>query len=217
MKYKLIIFDLDGTILDTLDDLTDAVNYSLKENQLPLRTKDEVRSFVGNGIRKLIERSVPQDTSVVLTDKAFSCFKEYYSIHNCDKTCPYEGITKLLESLRADGIITAVVSNKADNAVKKLIDRYFCSKFDFYIGERDGIPRKPAPDSLLEIINNTGADFSETLYIGDSEVDYETSANTGIDCILVDWGFRSREFLEKSGAKSIVSTISSLKAEIYSK
>ncbi len=214
MKYSLVIFDLDGTILDTLDDLSDSVNFALKNNNLPLRTKKEVRSFVGNGIKLLIERAVPEETPECLTDKVFVDFRQYYALHSCDNTKPYEGIIEVLFNLRNNGIKTAVVSNKADFAVQELIDKYFHGLFDFVTGEREGISKKPAPDTVFEAVRKTSSELSSAVYVGDSEVDIETAKNAGINCVITDWGFRDREQLIFAGADTIVSDTQSLLAEL---
>lgn len=215
MKYKLVIFDLDGTILDTLDDLADAVNQALESNNLPQRTIDQIRSFVGNGIKKLIDRSVPDGCSDETIERVFECFKEYYSLHNCDKTHPYDGIIDLLIKIRNHGIKTAVVSNKTDNAVQVLIEKFFYGLFDYAFGERDGVAKKPSPDSVLEVLKYAETDKCDAVYIGDSEVDIQTSANCGIKSIIVDWGFRDKDFLLKNGADIIVSTVEELENIIY--
>lgn len=205
MKYKLAVFDLDGTILDTLEDLTDSVNYSLKKNSLPEKSLDEIRSFVGNGIRLLIQRAVPADISQTAVDAVFDDFKEHYAIHSVDKTLPYDGILPLLEELKKAGMKIAVVSNKADFAVQGLVKRYFGNLFDFAVGERSGIEKKPAPDSVFEAMSVLECKKDDTVYIGDSEVDVMTAENADIDCICVDWGFRSTSQLITAGAKIIVS------------
>lgn len=206
MKYKLVIFDLDGTILDTLDDLTDSVNFSLKNNSLPERSRAEVKAFVGNGIRLLIERAVPDNTDKSITDRVFSDFREHYKLHSCDKTKPYDGIIEMLYKIRENGYKTAVVSNKADFAVQTLVRKYFNGLFDFCIGEREGIAKKPAPDSVFEAMRFLCSDKTNTVYVGDSEVDITTAVNSGIDSIIVDWGFRDRNTLIHKGAKRIVSS-----------
>lgn len=203
--YKLVIFDLDGTILDTLDDLTDSVNASLKRFGFSIRSREEVRSFVGNGIRKLMERAVPEGTESVEIDKVHEFFKKYYKEHCADKTIPYLGILDLLKKLRQAGCKTAVVSNKADFAVQELCKRYFDGLFDVVVGDREGILRKPAPDSVFEVLRLLEMKKKDAVYIGDSEVDIETAHNAGMDEIIVEWGFRKREFLEARGAKRIVS------------
>ena len=214
MKYKLIIFDLDGTVLDTLEDLCDSVNFALKEHSLPERTLSEVRAFVGNGIRRLIDLSVPAETDVSITESVFECFKAQYKDHSCDKTRPYDGITELLERIRLNDLHTAVVSNKADFAVKSLIVKYFGGLFSYSAGEKEGIPRKPAPDMVKNAIEFFGATADETLYVGDSEVDIETAKNSSIDSVIVTWGFRERSTLEEAGARNIAEDVKSLEAFI---
>jgi len=206
MKYQLAIFDLDGTLLNTLDDLADSVNYIMGLFGHPTRTLNEVRSFVGNGIRKLIERSAPKDTPEEEIDRMFEAFKEYYGVHCADKTKPYEGIMELLTDLQKQGVKLAVVSNKADYAVKALCEQYFPGYFDEAVGERAGIARKPAPDTVNEVLKNLQIDKSQAVYIGDSEVDVQTAQNAEMDCIAVNWGFRDKEVLEEAGAETIVST-----------
>lgn len=202
--YKLAVFDMDGTILDTLEDLKDSVNFALAECGYPQRTYDEVRSFVGNGIRKLIERSVPAGTSVSDIDRVHEVFTGHYKIHCADKTKAYDGIKSLLEDLRANGVKTAVVSNKADYGVQELCKEYFDGLFDYAIGEREGIRRKPAPDSVNEALRVLGTPKNEAIYIGDSDVDFETAKNAELPCISVLWGFRDEEFLRSKGATLFV-------------
>ena len=204
MKYKLAVFDMDGTILDTLEDLADSTNYALTSNGLPERTIDEVRSYVGNGIRLLIERAVPQGTEPELSNKVFKTFKEYYKTHCAIKTRPYDGIKKVLTSLRKAGCLTAVVSNKADFAVKDLCRDYFNGLFDIAVGEREGIDKKPAPDGVFEVLSKLNINKKEAVYIGDSDVDFATSKNAGIDVIMVGWGFRDEEFLREKGVERII-------------
>ncbi len=204
MKYKALIFDLDGTILDTLGDLRDSVNFSLNECGLPVRTTDEIRSFVGNGIRLLIERSVPKNTPVEITDKCFDIFREYYKSHSAILTKPYDGIIELLTHLKTAGYKLAVVSNKADFAVQTLVKDYFGDIFDFAVGERDNIKRKPAPDSVLCALNYLGVTETEVVYVGDSEVDIQTARNAEIPCIAVLWGFRNESFLRSLNPDYIV-------------
>lgn len=204
MRYKLAVFDMDGTILNTLEDLADSTNYALKANGLPERTIDEVRRFVGNGIRLLIERAVPTDTDKEFTDKVFDTFKEYYKTHCAVKTRPYDGIKDVLLELRKAGCLTAVVSNKADFAVQDLCKDYFDNLFDFAIGEREGIKKKPAPDSVFEVLSKLNVEKDNAVYIGDSDVDFATSVNAGMDVIMVGWGFRDEEFLREKGAKRII-------------
>lgn len=210
MKYKLVIFDLDGTILNTLEDLYISVNFALLKNNLPQRSKEEVRRFVGNGIRLLIERAVPEKTESELTEKVFFDFKEHYAVHSMDNTKPYEGIKDLLTDLKRQGVKTAVVSNKADFAVQKLVSLYFDGMFDFVLGEMEGTNKKPAPDMVYKAIEAVDVSAEYVVYIGDSEVDVETADNSSVDCIIVDWGFREREYLLSCGAKVLASCVSEL-------
>ncbi len=204
MNFNVAIFDLDGTILDTLDDLRDSVNYALKKNGLPIRSRAEIRQFVGNGIRLLIERAVPENIDAQTTDKCFLDFKEHYKNNSANSTKPYDGIVAILRKLNDNGIKLAVVSNKADFAVQGLVETYFPGIFDIAVGEREGVRRKPCPDSVLEVLRELSADKNSTVYIGDSEVDVETSKNAGIPCIAVTWGFRDKNVLESACPEYII-------------
>ena len=206
MKYQLAIFDLDGTLLDTLEDLADSTNYVLSLHNYSTRTLQEVRKFVGNGIRRLIEQAVPEGVGVEVVDKLFAEFIPYYKEHCADKTRPYDGIIELLQNLKQQGVKLAVVSNKADYAVKELCDSYFPNLFEVSVGEREGIRRKPAPDTVNEVLQLLEIEKEQAVYIGDSEVDVETAKNAEMDCIAVDWGFRDKDCLQEAGAKVIVST-----------
>jgi len=216
MRYTLAIFDLDGTVLDTLDDLASAVNVALTRADLPARTRDEVRTFVGNGIRSLVERAVPTGTDPAKTDTVFADFKEYYGAHCAECTAPYEGVIELLKALRAAGCRTAVLSNKADFAVQALCHRYFDGLLDAVAGEREseGIPKKPAPDGVYAICKELNAPLARAVYIGDSEVDVVTAQNAGLDAILVDWGFRTAAQLREAGARTVVSDTAALATAI---
>ena len=202
---KSFIFDLDGTILDTLDDLHDSVNYALSCADFPPRSLDDVRSFVGNGILKLVQRAVPEGTNDADVDKVYAAFKDYYRQHCADKTKPYNGIVSALRKLKAEGYKLAVVSNKADFGVQILCKKYFDGLFEFAVGAKEGIRKKPYPDAVLEVLERMCVEKSEAVYIGDSDVDIETAKNAGLRCISVDWGFRSREFLLEHGAETIIS------------
>ena len=206
MKYKLAIFDLDGTLLDTLDDLADSLAHTLAAANLPPRTRDETRRFVGNGIHKLIERAVPAGSPDALIDNIEREFRGYYKLHCADKTKPYDGIIELIERLRANGCKTAVVSNKGDFAVQELAVRYFSGLLDCAVGERAGVRTKPAPDSVNAVLEQLRVDRADAVYIGDSDVDIDTAKNAGMDSISVLWGFRSREFLTEHGAMRFVTT-----------
>ena len=206
MNKELVIFDLDGTILYTLEDLAAALNYTLAYHGYPQRTLAEVRAFVGNGIRKLIVRSAPPETDDETIDRLHKTFSAYYNCHYADHTRPYDGIPELLAALRAAGVRTAVVSNKPDEAVKPLCEQFFPGMFDAAVGERKGVRRKPAPDSVYAVMEKLGIKKERSVYVGDSEVDIETAEAAGIPCISVDWGFRAREALEAAHAEKIVSS-----------
>lgn len=205
MKYELIVFDMDGTILDTLEDLKNSMNHTLKLHNMPERTLDEIRSFVGNGIRKLIERAVMSGTSTEQIDVIHKDFMEHYEIHCADFTRPYDGVNDLIKELRNRGYKTAVVSNKADGAVQDLCVQYFPGLFDLAIGERPEIAKKPAADMVNLALNKLNVSKEKAVYIGDSDVDVATARNSKLDMIAVDWGFRTREFLMEQGAETIVS------------
>lgn len=202
--YKLYIFDLDGTILNTLEDLAASTNAALQKHGFAERGIDEVRRFVGNGIGKLIERAVPEGTDAEVTAQVLEDFKAHYGEHCADRTRPYDGVIQVIESLRVWGVMTAVVSNKADFAVQELCRDYFPGLFDFVVGERENIRRKPCPDSANEVLRTLGVDKTEALYIGDSDVDIETAKNAGLDCVSVSWGFRDTDFLLAHGASVII-------------
>ena len=197
---KMLIFDMDGTILYTLEDLMNSTNYALLEYGYPVRTLDEVRQFVGNGIHKLVERAVPEGTPKDRIEDVFETLEKHYKIHCMDITKPYDGIIDLLKKLREKGFQTAVVSNKVDFAVQDLVDDFFRGLFDIAIGEREGVRKKPAPDSVYEVMKAFHLAKEDVVYIGDSDVDFETAKNAGVDYILVEWGFRDRSFLESLGA-----------------
>lgn len=193
--YKNVIFDLDGTLLNTLEDLRDSVNYALSKNGYAKRSLEEVRRFVGNGIRKLVERAVPEGCSTEDTDKVFAEFRKYYGTHSRVKTCAYEGLMDVIDELKKKDINMAIVSNKADDAVKDLAAYYFKEYITVAIGEKEGIERKPAPDSVYEAMRLLEAEGKDCVYIGDSEVDRATAKNAGLDCISVTWGFRDEDML----------------------
>ena len=211
MKYKTIIFDLDGTLLDTLQDLTNSVNFALCAMGYPARTLNEVRMFVGNGIGKLIERAVPSHIPESAVLETLQIFKEHYASHCEIHTAPYAGIIELLDSLTERNVDIAVVSNKADFAVGKLCKQYFGDRISVAVGEREGVRKKPAPDSVLAVISQLKSLPKETVYIGDSEVDIETARNANIDSIIVTWGFRNKNDLIQNGASVLADSVSQLK------
>lgn len=205
--FETVIFDLDGTLLDTLDDLADAVNVALSVYGFPLRTREEVRAFVGNGIKNLIERAIGEENHPNF-EKVFAYFKEYYKEHCADKTKAYNGVITLLERLKARGVKTGVLSNKADFATKLLVKEYFPNLLDLAMGENEsaGIRKKPAPDAVFAMMESLGAKRETTVYIGDSDVDIQTAKNAGVACISCTWGFRDKVFLINNGASVLVDT-----------
>ena len=203
---KAIIFDLDGTLLNTLDDLATAVNHALRLNNMPERTLDEVRQFVGNGVRRLMEQAVPEGTDADRLEQAFADFKRYYVAHCQDKTCLYPGIAEMLQALKAQGLRMAIVSNKLQAGVDELYERYFRDTIEVAVGERPDIARKPAPDMVHTALKALGIDTKEAIYVGDSDVDLRTARNSGLPCISVLWGFRDRPFLIDHGATTLAET-----------
>lgn len=195
-KYDTVIFDLDGTLLNTLEDLADAVNYVMEDYGFPKRTLEEVRCFVGNGIRRLMELAVPKQVTGEAFEQVFEAFKSYYTKHCQIKTCAYAGIMSLLKDLHEKGYQMAIVSNKNHGAVCELNDIYFKEYISVAIGQKDGIRKKPAPDTVLQALKALGKEKETAIYVGDSEVDFATAENTGMDCVLVTWGFRTTEELK---------------------
>lgn len=207
---KNVIFDLDGTLLNTLEDLRDSTNAALRAFGFPERTTDEVRRFVGNGVRLLMIRATPGGEETPQFEEILAYFRRHYAEHCFDQTRPYDGILPMLNRLQEAGIGLAVVSNKFDAAVRELCRRYFPDQIAIAIGEREGIRKKPAPDSVLQAMRELHADPSESLYVGDSEVDIETARNAGIPCVSVTWGFRDRDFLLAHGASTLIDDPSEL-------
>lgn len=205
-EYATYIFDLDGTLLDSLRDLQLSCNAALRHCGMPEHTLDEVRMMVGNGVKKLMERAVPDGENNPSFDEAFTVFREEYMKHNLDHTATYPGIESMLHRLKANGSRLAVVSNKFDKATKSLVAHFFGDVIDIAIGENEaaGIRKKPAPDTVIAAMQQLGADKKRTVYIGDSDVDIETARNSGIPCISVLWGFRSKSFLLEHGATTLV-------------
>ncbi len=210
MMIDTVIFDLDGTLLNTLDDLADSVNAALLQNGLPLRTVEEVRAFVGNGVYNLMVKAVG-DVGHPAFPKAFADFKAHYALHCLDKTAPYEGIMPLLAELSESGYKLAVVSNKFDPAVKKLNEQFFGAYIPVAIGEKETVRKKPAPDSVFAAMEALGSKAETCIYVGDSDVDIFTAQNAGIPCISVTWGFRDRAFLASYGADKYADTPAQIK------
>ena len=212
MSYQTYIFDLDGTLLDTLGDLAASVNYAMRTNGMPEHSVDEVCRFVGNGVRRLMERAVPGGAAHPAFEAAFATFRRHYMEHSLDTTRPYEGIPEMLQELKRRGRHTAVVSNKFDAATKELCRHFFPDTIDVAVGEHEaeGIRKKPAPDTVLQALSQLGVGQEGAVYVGDSDVDIQTARNSGLPCISVLWGFRNREFLLAHGAETFVSQPSEL-------
>lgn len=210
MSYKLAIFDLDGTALNTLTDLTISVNHALTQNGFQVRTKDDVRSFIGNGIRILLKRCLPADVNEDQYEKVVYDYLMYYDTHYNDHTQPYDGIIDLIKKLRANGITTALVSNKGNKAVQALAKEHYDGCFDFVLGVSPERPIKPNPDMCLYALSQLGFDKCDAVYIGDTEVDKQFADNAGVDIIGVDWGFRGKVKLKELGFEKIVCTTEEL-------
>lgn len=210
MKYKTILFDLDGTLLNTLDDLIDAANHELLRCGYPQRTREEIRMFLGNGYRALMQSSLPEGCSEEEVDSCTASMRSYYYEHSCHRTKPYPGIPELLQLLRTEGVAVGVVSNKMDEAVKKLCEHYLPGLVDIAVGEMEGIARKPSPDTVEYALKMLQAAKEDAVYVGDSEVDIATSKNAGLPCVVVSWGFRDKETLKDAGADTIAETTEDL-------
>lgn len=204
MIYDTYIFDLDGTLLDSLTDLAISCNYALRMNNMPERSLDEVRHFVGNGVKKLMERAIPDGLQNPAFEKTYNDFRQHYLVHNLDNTKPYPGIVSLLQRLHSEGKNIAVVSNKFYAATQNLVKHFFGEYVTVAIGERENIRKKPAPDTVIEALRQLNTSASGAVYIGDSDVDVMTARNSGMPCISVLWGFRDKEFLKENGATTFV-------------
>lgn len=211
-SFSTYIFDLDGTLLDTLGDLAASVNYALRAHGMPEHSIDDVRRFVGNGVRKLMERAVPDGAGNPRFDETFATFRQYYMAHSLDTTRPYEGIPETLAALKARGCHLAVVSNKMMAATQELCHHFFPDTIEVVIGEDEaaGIRRKPAPDTVFAALKTLGVGKEDAVYVGDSDVDIQTARNAGLPCISVLWGFRDRDFLINHGAQSLITHPSEL-------
>ncbi len=203
-KCDTIIFDLDGTLLDTLEDLTDSVNYSLELHGYPKKSKQEIRRFLGNGVEKLIELVVPGGMEDSLYNDCLEANKKHYSANMRNKTAPYKGIIEVLQHLKKENYKLAVVSNKLDRAVKELVQDFFGEYIQVAIGETANISKKPAPDTVFKALQELQSSASKAVYVGDSEVDVKTAKNAGTKCVAVTWGFRDRDVLEEEGADFII-------------
>ena len=211
-----IVFDLDGTLLNTLEDLQDSVNFALERQGFPLRDLGEIRSFVGNGIRLLMERAVPQNIDDETFEICFKDFCDYYKIHMEDKTAPYDGINDMLTNIKKSGFKTAIVTNKADFAAQDLCKRMFGENIDFVVGSSDDRPNKPAPDGVFYALEQLDSAIENTVFVGDADTDILTARNAGLPSIGVLWGFRDREIIEEAGAEYIVESVKDLEKLLIS-
>lgn len=207
---KTLIFDLDGTVLNTIQDLKNSVNFALKASGYREKSLEEVKKSVGNGLKMLIRRVLPPDAEEETVDAVLAAMKAHYRQHCHDETKPYPGIPALLKRLHTEGYRIALVSNKADAITKELHRVFFADTIDVAIGETEQIRRKPAPDMVLEAIRQLGTDRNDAICIGDSEVDIETAQNAGLPCLSVTWGFRSEAELQAAGAERVLQTTNDL-------
>ena len=211
---KTVLFDLDGTLLNTLGDLTASTNAAMEKMGFATHTLDDVRRFVGNGIGLLIARSIPGGKENPKYEETLQVFREHYGAHCLDTTQPYPGVMEMLHQLQANGVKMGILSNKADFAVKSLCQRFFGPLVPVAVGERPGVRRKPAPDAVLACMEELKSDAAHTVYVGDSDVDIETARNAGLRCLSFTWGFRDRAFLLEHGATTLVDTPKALLEEI---
>ena len=203
MKYNTVIFDLDGTLLNTLDDLADSVNFALEKNGFNARTVDEVRTFIGNGVKVLIRRAVPCGVSEEQYLSVYNDFVRHYETNSRNKTAPYPGVKELLTKLKDKGYKLAIVSNKIDFAVKDLRDEFFAGLIEVAVGDSEDTDNKPAPDMVFKALDELEEKADKAIYVGDTDVDIETAKNAGMECISVSWGYRSCDELVGYGAKMI--------------
>lgn len=209
---KLVMFDLDGTIVNTIDDLMNATNYALNCLKKPMRSKEEIISFIGDGIRNLVLRALGGDETFI--NEALQLFKSYYCRHCLDNSIPYAGIIDIMMELKENDIKMAVISNKNDVLTKKICSIFFSEYIDIFIGERATCPRKPAPDALYEVMNYFNIDKEDAIYIGDSEVDVKTAINASVSSISVSYGYRTMEQLKECNASVIVQSVDELKTNL---
>lgn len=209
-EFETYVFDLDGTLLETLKDLATSTNYALRTHNMPEHSIEDVRMFVGNGVKKLMERAIPNGLDNPQFEEVYATFRQHYLEHNLDTTKPYDGIPELLAELKARGKNLAIVSNKFYAATQELARHFFPDTIQVAIGERENIKKKPAPDTVLEALRQLGASRETAVYIGDSDVDIMTAKNCNIPCVSVLWGFRDKEFLTQHGATFFVEKPSQL-------
>ena len=204
MRYQAVLYDMDGTVLDTLDDLADAVNHSLEQFGLPRVSRDHVRANLGNGAANLVRQSVPAGSDEALVARLIAYYRDYYDAHCRIRTRPYDGILPLMERMRAAGVKQAIISNKPDPAVRELAEHFFPGLLETAVGESATVRRKPNPDAVLAAVEQMGLTRADCVYVGDTEVDIQTGQNAGMDVIAVAWGFRDEDQLIAAGAKELV-------------
>ena len=209
MKYDAIFFDLDGTVVDSLQDIVDAVNHTMRHFHLPEHTPQALKPHLGWGVGHLMRAILPDHTDAQV-EEVLDHYRPYYARHAGDKTCPFPGVLPMMARLKADGLALGILSNKPDAAVQRLVAEFFPGLFNAVAGERDGVRRKPAPDTVNEVMSALGVTPDECVYVGDSEVDVETAANAKTACVCVSWGYRSAAALKAAGAKAIVDTTEQL-------
>ena len=210
MKYKAVLYDMDGTVLDTLGDLVNAVNHTLEHFNMPTRSENQIMGFLGNGAKNLITQAAPEGTAPEFVEEMLAFYLPWYNSHCTILTAPYPGIIELMQTLKAAGVKQAVISNKQDSAVKPLAAQYFPGLLESALGESETVKKKPNPDAVLAALKELGVDKSEAIYVGDSEVDVQTAINADMACAAVSYGFRSVEELEAAGAKMIFHSVQEL-------
>ena len=215
MKYDAIFFDLDGTVVDSLQDIVDAVNHSMDHFGLPRRSPEQLKPHLGWGVGHLMRAILPEHTQAQV-DEVLAHYRPYYAIHAGDSSRPFDGIIPMLERLKGEGMALAILSNKPDAAVQPLAERYFADVVRLAVGERENVRRKPSPDMVAAAADWLNVPLNRCLYVGDTEVDIDTAKNAGIDCVCVTWGFRTREQLKKAGAMTIVDTPEELEKYVES-
>jgi len=214
MKYQAVLFDMDGTTVDSIEDMWLSVNATMEHFNMPRRSLQEVKAFVGNGAKVLIDLAVPAGTDEATASEVLAYYKAYYNDHCCVKTVPYKGIPEMIDTLRSAGIKVAIVSNKPDPTVHELCGIFFNGRLDYSAGESSDIRRKPAPDMVLKTVRELGVEKSRCVYVGDSEVDIATAKNADMECISVTWGFRTRQTLIDAGAVKLIDTVDELTAQL---
>lgn len=211
MRYKAVLFDMDGTVLDTLADLTNAINHTLSDYGMPLLDKRQVAQYLGNGAAYLMSRAVPEGTPDALREEMLRAYQPWYDSHCAILTAPYPGIVSLMQALREAGVKQAVISNKQDTAVKQLAAQHFPGLLETAVGESETVRRKPNPDAVLAALREMGVEKRDAVYVGDTEVDLRTAENAGLACAVVGWGFRTEEQLYEAGAEHIFQSAEELR------